>query len=216
MKVVPFNNPFLIKNRLSFLYAERLTTSINNLDSVLNVYLEKQGRNEFIDLVLEIEFDGSHIAFVFYENQMCRLVDESPYDERRLEVLCASCVGQPREMVNLFCASMKSISTSQRIEKVLNRLRQRYGVSSGFTFEPKIITIRQGTKASFNSTSLKSFNEDLYTFKVYAYAHDEYHRVSGQLLIDTANRLSNTLKHRYIDYRIHSNKGPCLIKGLFE
>ena len=80
-------------------------------------------------------------------------MDESPYDEGRLEVLRASCTGQPREMVNLFCAPMKSMTTSQRIEKALDRLRQRYGVSGGLTSEPKIMAIRHGVKVSFNATS---------------------------------------------------------------
>ena len=54
-----------------------------------------------------------------------------------------------------FLASMKSLSTSQRIEKALNRLRQRYGVPGGLTSEPKIIEIRNGSKVTLNSTSLK-------------------------------------------------------------
>ena len=85
--------------------------------------------NEYITLASQIAYDGNNIAFVFYENQIRRLVDESPFEERKLEVLRASCVEQPREMVNLFCAPMKSMSTSIRIEKALDRLRQRYGVS---------------------------------------------------------------------------------------
>ena len=58
-------------------------------------------------------------------------MNESPYEERRLEVLRASCVGQPREMVNLFCAPLKNMTTTQRIEKAFDRLRQRYGVPGG-------------------------------------------------------------------------------------
>ena len=127
-------------------------------------------------------------------------MDESPYDERRLEILRASCVGKPRETVTLFCAPMKSMNTSQRIEKALDRLRQRYGVSGGLTPEPKVIAIRHGAKISFTSTSLKSFNVDLNTLEVYAYAHDKYHKLSGQLLLNTANRLRNLLKRRYFDY----------------
>ena len=185
LKALSSNDPFLQKNQ-TWRSAERPTTPANNSDSVLNAYLERPGRNEFINLASQIGFDGTNRAFVFYENQVRRLVDESPYDERRLEVLRASCVGQPREMVNLFCAPMKNMSTAQRIEKALDRLRQRYGVSGGLTSEPKIIAIRHGAKIAFNSTSLKSFNDDLNTLEIYAYAHDEYHKLSGQLLIDTA------------------------------
>ena len=84
------------------------------------------------------------MAFVFYENQIRRLMDESPYDERKLEVLRASYVGQPREMVNLFCAPLRSMTTMQRIEKAIDRLRQRYGVFGGVTSEPQVVAIRKG------------------------------------------------------------------------
>ena len=114
-------------------------------------------------------------------------------DEQRLEALRASCVGQPCEMVNLFVAPMKSLSISQRIEMALGRLRQRYGVPGGLTTEPKIIEIRSGSVISFNVASLKQFNEDLNTLEAFAYAHDEFQKLSGQLLLDVANRLPGTL-----------------------
>ena len=169
-------------------------------ESTLKTYLDRQGRNEFINLASQISYDGKNIAFVFFENQIRKLMAESPYDERRLEVLRASCVGQPREMVNLFLAPMKNMSTSQRIEKALDRLRQRYGVSGGLTSEPKIMDVRYGPKVIFNVASLKAFNEDLNTLEIFAYAHDEVGKLSGQLLLDTANRLPGVLKRRYLDY----------------
>ena len=115
-------------------------------EMALHTYLERQGRNESINLASQIGYDGTNSAFIFYENQIRRLMDESPYDDRKLEVLRASCTGQPREMVNLFCVPMKNVSTSTRIEKALDRLRQRCGVSGGLTSEPKIIAIRNGPK----------------------------------------------------------------------
>ena len=114
-------------------------------------------------------------------------------------------MGQPREMVNLFVAPMKSLSISQRIEMALGRLRQRYGVPGGLTTEPKIIEIRSGCVISFNVASLKQFNEDLNTLKVFAYAHDEFQKLSGQLLLDVANQLPGTLKRRYLDYLARCN-----------
>jgi len=62
------------------------------------------------------------------------------------------------------------------------------------------MAVRHGAKVSFTTTSLKLYNEDLNTLEVYAYAHDEYHKLSGQLMIDIANRLPNVLKRRYLDY----------------
>ena len=60
-------------------------------------YLERQGRNEFINLASQIAYIGNNIAFVFYENQIRKLINELPHEERRLELHPASSVGQPRE-----------------------------------------------------------------------------------------------------------------------
>ena len=166
----------------------------------MNAYLERQGRNEYNNLATQVGYDGANIAFVFFENQVHRLMNESPYDGRKLEVLRAACVGQPREMVNLFCAPMKSMATAQRIEKALDRLHQRYGVSSGLTSEPKVIAIRHGAKVNSTASSLEMYNEDLNTLDVFAYTHEEYNKHSGQLLLDTANRLPSALKRRYLDF----------------
>ena len=37
--------------------------------------------------------------------------------------------------------------------------------------------------------SLKLFHEDLNTLEVFAFAHDDAEKLSGQLLLDIANRL---------------------------
>ena len=84
----------------------------NNNDLILRTYLDRQGRNEYITFASQIGYDRSNIVFVFNENQIQRLMSESPFEERSLEVLRASCVGQPREMVNLFCVPMKNMSLS--------------------------------------------------------------------------------------------------------
>ena len=43
------------------------------------------------------------------------------------------------------------------------------------------------------------FNEDLNTLEVFAFAHDEPGKLSGQLLLDTTGRLPIILKRRYLD-----------------
>ena len=166
----------------------------------LRTYLDRQGRSEFINLASQIGYDGKNMTFVFYENQIRKLMDESSCNERRLEVLRASCVDQPCEIVNLFLAPIKNMSTSQHVEKALDRLRQRYGVSNGLTTEPITIAISNGPKVTFNVASLKAFNDDLKTLEVFAYAHNEVEKLSGQLLLDNASRLPSVLKRRYLNY----------------
>ena len=102
--------------------------------------------------------------------------------------------------MTLFCVPMKKLTTAQRIERALDRLRQRYGVSGGFTSKSNIIPIRYGPKVSFDLNSLKMFSEDLNTLEVFAFAHDEAEKLSGQLLLDTASRLPTLLKRRYLDF----------------
>ena len=62
-------------------------------------------------------------------------------------------------MVNLFCAPMKSMTTAVRIEKALDRLRQRYGVSGSLTSELKVKAIRNGVKVAFNSNETNHTNK---------------------------------------------------------
>ena len=70
--------------------------SVARGEPALPAYIERQDSNEFINLASQIGYDGSYINIVFYENQIWRLMHQSPYDERRLQVLRASCIGQPR------------------------------------------------------------------------------------------------------------------------
>ena len=44
------------------------------------------------------------------------------------------------------------------------------------------------------------YNENLNTFEIFAMAHDEVEKLSGQLVLDTASRLLHALKQRYLDY----------------
>ena len=66
----------------------------------------------------------------------------------------------------------------------------------------------------FTSALLKSFNENLNTMGVFAYAHDEMEKLSGQLLLDVANRPPGVLKRRYLDCL--SQEGVSLNKPGFE
>ena len=204
----------------------KLPISVNNLgsndnynaanrsESAFTTYLERQARNEYVNLASQIGYDGHKIAYIFYENQIRALMAESPCQQRRLEILRASLLWKPHETVNLFLAPMKNLSTSEQIEKALDRLRQRYGISGDLTTEPLVEVIRNGSKISFNAASLKLFNEDLNTLEVFAYAHNEVEKLSGHLLMDVADRLPGVLKRRYLDHLSH--KRPDLNRPRFD
>ena len=44
--------------------------SESNPSAALNAYLERQGRNEYINLAIQVGYDGANIAFVFFETEM--------------------------------------------------------------------------------------------------------------------------------------------------
>ena len=125
---------------------------------------------------------------------------ESICSERHLEILRASCVGQPRAFMNLVFPSMKILSTSERVEKAIERLREKYGVTGGLITEPEIVKIRAASRVAHIVASLKIFNQDLNSLEVFAYVHDEIKKSSGQLLLNVANRLPGVLKRHYLDY----------------
>ena len=93
-------------------------------DHVFQTYLDRQNRKEYINLASQMSFNGDNIAFVFFKNQIQKLMNQCPISERRLEVLRAAYVGQPCEMVNLFFGPMRGLSTSERVEKALERLKK--------------------------------------------------------------------------------------------
>ena len=90
LKTVSVDKPTSLQGNSDGSHRHRPIDPVTNSESVLTAYPERQGRNEFINLASQVGFDGGNIAFLFYENQIRRLMDESPYDERRLEILRAS------------------------------------------------------------------------------------------------------------------------------
>ena len=70
------------------------------------------------------------------------------------------------------------MTTAQQIEKALDRLR--HSVSGrGLITKPQIIGIRLEPRVVFSTASLKSYNEDLTTIEVFAYALDELENCRG-------------------------------------
>ena len=56
------------------------------------------------------------------------------------------------------------------------------------------------SKVTIDLPSLTMFNKYLNTQEVFAFAHDEAEKLSGQLLFDIASRLPNVLKRRNLDF----------------
>ena len=52
-----------------------------NDESIFKAFLDRQGRNEYVNLASQIGYDVKNIAFVFYENQIRKLMNESHCDD---------------------------------------------------------------------------------------------------------------------------------------
>ena len=65
-----------------------------NDESIFKTYLDiqSQGRNEYLNLASQIGYNGSNIAYIFYENQIRKFIIEAPCDEQKLEAWRASCL----------------------------------------------------------------------------------------------------------------------------
>ena len=55
--------------------AKQTLFNIYNHDVNLLSYVDRQGRNKYITLASQIAYDGSNIAFVFYENHIRQMQD---------------------------------------------------------------------------------------------------------------------------------------------
>ena len=58
------------------------------------------------------------------------------------------------------------MTMSQRNEKTLARLKEKYDVLSRLTSEPKVMKICHGSMILFNAASFKAFNEKLNLLEV--------------------------------------------------
>ena len=63
-------------NAASWPNVDNPVASESNPNAALSAYLERQGRNEYINLASQVGYDGANIAFVFFENQVRRLMNE--------------------------------------------------------------------------------------------------------------------------------------------
>ena len=98
-KPISQNNEIRSDENNHYSSQRRTNSTTQSSEVALHTYLERQDRNEYINLASQIGYDGTNSAIIFYENEIRRLMDESPYDDRKLEVLRVSGTGQPRQLV---------------------------------------------------------------------------------------------------------------------
>ena len=75
LKATSLDKPTSLQGNSDGSHSHRSTDPVTNSESVLTAYLERQCRNDIINLAFQIGFDRGNIAFVFYENHVRRLMD---------------------------------------------------------------------------------------------------------------------------------------------
>ena len=67
-KVGPKPCPQFRVNAATLPNVDTTVASKSNPNAALNAYLERQGRNEYINLATQVGYDDANIVFVFFEN----------------------------------------------------------------------------------------------------------------------------------------------------
>ena len=146
-------------------------------------------------------------------------MDSCPFENSRLTLLQAACVGLAGQNISNLVADTPGLSEARRIEMSLERLSQRFGVRGGFYAEPEIRKFRYGDKLKSDSAfALKEYKDQLSECLLYAKAYNQPDKVEGQFVLDLAKRLPDVTKKEFLKFLAnrfgHTNEPS--FESLFE
>ena len=101
-------------------------------------FFQYQNCRTFIDKASLINYNGSNMPYIFFHNCIKALMDSCPFENSRLTLLQAACIGLAGQNIAYLVADTPGLSETRRIEMSLERLSQRFGVRGGFYAEPEI------------------------------------------------------------------------------
>ena len=128
-------------------------------------FFQYQNCRTFIDKASLINYNGSNMPYIFFRNRIKALMDSCPFENSRLTLLQAACVGLAGQNITNLAADTPGLSEARRIEMSLERLLQRFGVRGGFYAEPEIRKFRYDDKLKSDSAfALKKFKDQLSQF----------------------------------------------------
>ena len=182
-------------------------------------FFQYQNCRIFIDKASLINYNGSNMPYIFFHNRIKALMDSCPFENSRLTLLQAACVGLAGQNISNLVADTPGLSEARRIEMSLERLSQRFGVRGGFYAEPEIRKFRYGDKLKSDSAfALKEFKDQLSQCLLYAKAYNQPDKVEGRFVLDLAKRLPDVTKKEFLKFLAnrfgHTNEPS--FESLFE
>ena len=182
-------------------------------------FFQYQNCRTFIDKASLINYNGSNMPYIFFHNRIKALMDSCPFENSRLTLLQAACVGLAGQNISNLVADTPGLSEARRIEMSLERLSQRFGVRGGFYSEPEIRKFWYGDKLKSDSAfALKEFKDQLSQCLLYAKAYNQPDKVEGRFVLDLAKRLPDVTKKEFLKFLAnrfgHTNEPS--FESLFE
>ena len=164
-------------------------------------FFQYQNCRTFIDKASLINYNGSNMPYIFFHNRIKALMDSCPFENSRLTLLQAACVGLAGQNISNLVADTPGLSEARRIEMSLERLSQRFGVRGGFYAEPEIRKFWYGDKLKSDSAfALKEFKDQLSQCLLYAKAYNQPDKVEGRFVLDLAKRLPDVTKKEFLKF----------------
>ena len=153
-------------------------------------FFQYQNCRTFIDKASLINYNESNMSYIFFHNRIKALMDSCPFENSRLTLLQAACIGLAGQNIANLVADTPGLSEARCIEMSLERLSQRFGVRGGFYAEPEIRKFRYGDKLKSDSAfALKNFEDQLSQCLLYAKAYNHPDKVEGLFVLDLAKCL---------------------------